>query len=109
MLKVIIAEDEISQRESLTHLLESEGYSVVATSNGKSTLKQLKKDIEIRVLITDLQMPDMSGFDLIRSVRANQSLYVYIIVVSSTYDKTSMLKALKLGADDFLAKPVHPE
>lgn len=61
------------------------------------------------MLITDLQMPDMDGFDLIRSVRANQSLYVYIIVVSSTYGKTSMLKALKLGADDFLAKPVHPE
>lgn len=47
MLKVIIAEDEISQREALTHLLQNEGYSVIATSNGKTALKELKKDIEI--------------------------------------------------------------
>lgn len=109
MLKAIIAEDEFSQREAIAHMLKNFGYNVIEASNGKEALNKLKKDIELRVLITDLQMPVMDGFELIRSVRRTQSLYVYIIVVTSARETEDMLKALSLGADDYLFKPVNPE
>lgn len=109
MHKVLIVEDELLQRKTLCNLVASEGYEMTEAANGREAQQQLLNDIELNLLITDLNMPEMDGFELIKSIRKNESLYTYIIVLTSIDDRASLLKALSLGADDYLLKPVHPE
>lgn len=104
--KVLVVEDEMTQRRLLRAKLEAEGYQVIEASDGRQGLKSCLDDSDIRLVITDLNMPEMNGFELIQAVRGNESRYTYIIVLTSRDDKDSLVKALDLGADDYLQKPV---
>jgi len=105
--KILIVEDEATQRRLLRGELEREGYSVIEAYNGQGALEALHDDPEIRLVITDLGMPEMDGFQLIQAIRRNESRYTYIIVLTAHEDKVSLIKALTLGADDYLTKPVN--
>ena len=107
--KVLLAEDEMTQRRLLRAQLEREGYKVIEAANGRQALQIALDDPDIRLVITDLIMPEMDGYQLVRALRENESRYTYIIVLTSMEDKDSMVKALALGADDYLTKPVYPE
>ena len=61
------------------------------------------------IIITDLDMPGMNGFQLIEEIRRQEMARTYIIVLSASDDKSSVVSALALGADDYLVKPYHPE
>jgi len=86
-----------------------EDSDVHEAENGFDALEKLSDDPGIRLLLTDLAMPEMDGYDLIRSVREKELRYTYIIVLTSIEDRDSLLKALSLGADDYLTKPVFPD
>lgn len=110
--KILIAEDDLAQRMLLRMTLEGEGYEVIEAENGLEALARLDEHSEylnLRLLITDLSMPEMNGFGLIRTIRDREVHYTYIIVLTSNDDEGSLVKALSLGADDFLTKPVKPE
>lgn len=109
MIKVLVVDDELSQRDALAHLVAFEGHQVEVAENGREAQEKLNKDIDLRLIITDLNMPVMDGFDLIRSIRSNESMYTYIIVLTSIDDRDSTIRALLLGANDYLLKPVHLE
>ncbi len=104
--KVLVVEDEQTQRRLLQAKLEKEGYQVVLAADGQQGLQAFLDDPEIRLVITDLSMPIMDGFGLIEALRSNESRYTYIIVLTGLEDKTSLVRALALGADDYLSKPV---
>ena len=104
--KVLVVEDEKSQRRLLQIKLEKEGYQVTQAADGQLGLQAFLDDPEIRLVITDLSMPNMDGFELIEALRSHESRYTYIIVLTSHNDKASLIKALSLGADDYLSKPV---
>lgn len=89
--------------------LEQGDYTVIEAGNGEEAYKVLDRDQDVRLVITDLDMPVLSGFDLIRRVRESDLRYRYIIVLTSSEEKNSLVNALSLGADDYLAKPVMPE
>jgi putative two-component system response regulator len=89
--------------------LELAGYEVLQAEDGKKALEILSENPDIRLLITDLAMPVIDGYELIKAVRENELHYTYIIVLTSMDDRRSMLEALSSGADDYLLKPVHPE
>jgi diguanylate cyclase (GGDEF)-like protein len=61
------------------------------------------------LVITDCMMPEVGGFELVQRIRAAQSSYVYIIMVTSIADKDNVVRALAAGADDYLTKPFHVE
>ena len=110
--KILIAEDDPAQRMLLKMTLEGEGYEVHEAGNGVEALARLDEHSEylnLRLLITDLSMPETDGFELIRTIREKEVHYTYIIVLTSNDDDESLVKALSLGADDFLTKPVKPE
>jgi len=109
MSKVLITDDDRVQRLILRKNLEAEGYEVYEAVNGLEAMKILSDDPDIRMLLTDLVMPEMNGYDLIRRVRETSLRYVYIVVLTGMDDKASLLRALSLGADDFLTKPVFPD
>ena len=107
--KILIADDDPAQRTLLNLCLSQGDYSVVEASNGSEAFEVLDREQDVRLVITDLDMPVMSGFDLIHKVRESDLHYRYIIVLTSSEEKDSLVKALSLGADDYLAKPVMPE
>jgi putative two-component system response regulator len=109
LTKVLVTDDDRVQRLVLRKTLEAEGYEVHEAVNGAKALKILSDHPDIRILLTDIVMPEMDGYDLIRSVRNNALRYMYIIVLTAKDDKASLVQALSLGADDFLTKPVFPD
>jgi len=106
--KILVVEDSMDQRLLLKTILEQEGHKVFEAQNGHEALKICQDNTGIRMVITDINMPEMDGYDLISEIRRKQVHHIYIIVVTTLDDKKSMIKALSRGADDFLSKPIFP-
>jgi len=107
--KILIVEDALDQRLLLKVILGQKGYKILEAENGTEALKICQENMDLRIVITDINMPQMNGFQLIEAIRKFQVRHIYIIVVTSLDDKKSVIKALSCGADDFLSKPVLPE
>ncbi len=106
---VLVADDDMGQRLILKANLKGDGYRIMEAENGREALEILSSNPDIRLLLTDLAMPDMDGFELIKIVREREIRYTYIIVLTAADDRESLLRALSLGADDYLTKPVFPD
>ncbi|MEE4242112.1 MAG: HD domain-containing phosphohydrolase [Desulfopila sp.] len=107
--KILVVDDDPSQRLLLKMCLQKDNYSVTEAAHGAEAYTLLEKDPDIRLVVTDLDMPVMNGFDLIAKVRDSDLRYRYIIVLTSAEDKGSLLRALSSGADDYISKPVQPD
>ena len=107
--KVLIVDDAVDQRFLLRAVLEGECHEVIEAGNGLDALKICQDNADIRIVLTDINMPVMNGYELIEALRAQQSHYIYIIVITSTDDGESIIKALSCGADDYLSKPIVPD
>lgn len=103
---VVIAEDEITNLLLLSGILSIE-YDVLSAENGAQALKFLKDNQgRVSMLLTDLIMPEMNGFELIRTVKADPELdRIPIIVLSSSGDAKTEVECLRYGAVEFLPKP----
>ncbi|MBQ2527260.1 MAG: response regulator, partial [Spirochaetales bacterium] len=103
---VVVAEDEITNLLLLGGILSIE-YNVLTAENGVQALKILKENAgRISLLLTDLIMPEMNGFDLIRTVKADPELEkIPIIVLTSSGDAKTEVECLRYGAVEFLPKP----
>ncbi|MEO7774190.1 MAG: response regulator, partial [Steroidobacteraceae bacterium] len=87
--------------------LEEEGYRRVVTSNDPAGTVELLRDSQASLLLLDLVMPGVSGFDVLANVRADPELkYLPVIILTAANDAEHKLRALNLGATDFLSKPV---
>jgi len=107
--KILVVEDEKTQRRQIRMRLEEEGYSVLEAANGWEASQLFLKNPDIRLVLTDLLMPEMDGFQLTEFIREMQSRYVYIIVLTILEDRDSIVRSLSLGADDYVCKPVFRE
>lgn len=103
---VVVAEDEITNLLLLGGILSIE-YNVLTAENGVQALKILKENAgRISLLLTDLIMPEMNGFDLIKTVKTDPELEkIPIIVISSSGDAKTEVDCLRYGAVEFLPKP----
>lgn len=108
-MKVLIAEDSPSQRLQLRHNLETAGFEVLEADNGGEALKIFETTSDLHLVITDISMPVMDGYDLLRAIRRKQSSSVYVIMVTASKDRESLVKSFHLGANDFLTKPIFPQ
>ena len=106
--KIIVVDDDPAQRMLLRMCLEGDGYEVFEADDGEKAYQLIAKNHDLRIVITDLDMPVSNGFELIEKIRGEEIHYTYIIVLTSKEDESSLVKALSLGADDYLAKPVKP-
>jgi two-component system, OmpR family, KDP operon response regulator KdpE len=105
-LKVLIVDDEPPIRKLLRMGLSTQGYEILDATNGKTALALLEEKPDL--IILDLGLPDMQGLDLLAAIRArNES--VPIVVLSSRGDESVKVRALDLGADDYLTKPFGME
>ena len=105
---VMVVDDSLTVRKVTGRLLEREGYEVVTAKDGVDALEQMK-DVLPAVMLVDIEMPRMDGFDLTRQVRADpRTRHIPIIVISSRTAEKHRDQALQLGVNAFLGKP-YPE
>lgn len=109
-MKVLVAEDSSTSRLFIKILLEQYRFKVVEAVNGQEALAKLESDPEIRMLITDHNMPLVNGYDLVRMLRYNSRFQDLVIIgLSAEGDNTLSAKFIKAGANDFLKKPFYHE
>lgn len=106
---VLVIEDEMTQRRILTNHLEREGYHVLSAEDGEEGLVIWRENPKVRVIITDLLMPNIDGFGVVEQVRKDEAHYTYIIVLTSLSERQGLVRALTLGADDYVTKPIFKE
>jgi putative two-component system response regulator len=102
---VLIVDDEYSGRQTLESVLDGDGYNIVMAENGFEALEKARS-IQPDVILLDIMMPGMTGFEVCQKIRSDPLVAeIPIIVLTALDDRDSLLKALKAGADDFIAKP----
>lgn len=107
MMRILLVEDEEQLQKIIKMNLELEGYEVVTSGDGKKAL-QLVNNQHFDLLILDVMLPEISGFQICEQVRLKNSK-VGIIIISAKDTSQDRIKGLKLGADDYLTKPFHLE
>jgi DNA-binding response OmpR family regulator len=103
MTRVLVVEDDPAIREGLTDNLAFEQYDVIAAPDGE-TAYTLIHDRRPDVVLLDLMLPQMSGYDLCRKVRA-EGWSMPIVMVTARGEETDRIRGLDLGADDYISKP----
>jgi DNA-binding response OmpR family regulator len=103
---LLFIEDDDAIRLALRLALEDEGYTVVEAVNGAEGLLAFRRQ-EIDLVLLDLRLPDLSGFDVCRALRADS--IVPIIMITAQTDTHDMVAGLEAGADDYVTKPVVPK
>ncbi|TVR20441.1 MAG: DNA-binding response regulator [Ilumatobacter sp.] len=106
MYSLLFIEDDDAIRLALSLALEDEGYDVREAPDGMSGLAAFEAR-EADLVLLDLRLPDMSGFDVCRALRAKS--IVPIIIITAQTDTYDMVAGLEAGADDYVTKPVVPK
>ena len=103
MQTLLFIEDDRDIRAALRLALEDEGYKVLESSDGQSGLRTFASE-NIDLVLLDLRLPDLSGFDVCRELRSK--ILVPIIMVTAQTDTHDLVAGLEAGADDYVTKPV---
>jgi diguanylate cyclase (GGDEF)-like protein len=107
-LSVLLIEDNTDQRELLAILLQRDGYHVTTAENGAEGLEKLAKK-PAQIVLSDIMMPKMDGFELIRRIRSNADFKnIYLIFITARVLEGERVQGLDLGADDYILKPFSP-
>lgn len=101
--RILIADDESSLREMLVIMLQREGYLVDEAENGEIALEMLGKN-EYDLMISDIQMPKVSGIELLRGIRERE-IEVTVLMITAFSSTEDAVEAMKLGAYDYITKP----
>jgi sigma-B regulation protein RsbU (phosphoserine phosphatase) len=109
-LRILIAEDDEITAKILEAMAETLGYKTMVAANG-SIAWELYQAYHPRIILTDWQMPEMTGVELCKKVRAAETdQYTYIVILTAAFTrKENYQEAMAGGADDFLAKPYNRE
>jgi|YNPMSStandDraft_1061717.scaffolds.fasta_scaffold00023_57 two-component system alkaline phosphatase synthesis response regulator PhoP len=101
--KILVIEDESNIRELLKDNLEYEGYEVYEAEDGETALKMVKES-NYDLIILDLMLPKLNGYEFLKGVRKFDRL-IPIIILSAKSEEIDKIKGFDLGADDYLTKP----
>ncbi len=102
---ILIVDDEKGQREILKTILSDEGYDVVTASNGKEALRAVYEGV-FDAILTDLKMPDLDGVQLLTNILKNR-IHTSVVIMTAHGTIDSAVEAMKLGAFDYLTKPLE--
>src|SRR6266436_2790554 len=104
-LQILIAEDSATQAQRLQHILEQHGYRVTAAANGRLALEAAQHS-KPALIISDVIMPEMNGYELCSRVKADARLsHVPVVLVTTLSDPHDVIRGLECGADNFILKP----
>jgi signal transduction histidine kinase len=108
-LQILIAEDSATQAQRLQYILEHHGYRVTAAPNGRLALQAARRD-KPALIISDVVMPEMNGYELCRQIKLDEQLRdVPVVLVTTLSDPRDVIRGLECRADNFILKPYEAE
>ena len=105
MFNILVVEDNLDIREMFCHALTSNGYNAYSASDGEKALDVLDEQV-IDLIIADIMMPNMDGYELTETLRKYKN-DTPILIVTAKDDYDSLQKGFSIGADDYMVKPVN--
>ncbi len=103
--RILVVEDDPDVARSLTQGLEREGYQVLREDTGEGAVRRARES-NPHLLLLDVRLPDISGFEVCRRIR-EQGLRMPVIILTVQDDEVDKVVGLEVGADDYLTKPYH--
>lgn len=108
-MKILVVDDESPILELIKYNLQKEGFSVITAENGSKALEYARLDKPDLILL-DLMLPDMTGFDICRILHNDKrTSNIPIIMATARTDDEDIVSGLELGADDYITKPFSPK
>lgn len=104
--KILIVDDEPLIRDALAFKLTKDGYDVDTAEDGEKAIQKIESE-EYAIIISDIMMPFISGFELVKILK-ERGTDAPVLMLTSLNSETAVLKAFDLGADDFMTKPFSP-
>jgi CheY-like chemotaxis protein len=109
-LKVLVVDDDVRNIFAMTSVLEASGLEVIYAENGQAGIEALTKDPTIDLVLMDVMMPGMDGYETMRAIRANPIFRgIPIVAVTAKALKDDRKKCIEAGASDYLPKPVDTD
>jgi DNA-binding response OmpR family regulator len=106
--KILIADDNKNIREALTSILEDEGHELWMAKDGAEALKKVR-EVSPDILILDVMMPEVSGYDVCRAVKSDPDLKkTFILMLSAKGQAAEQEQGKEIGADEYIVKPFSP-
>lgn len=106
--RILVVDDDPANREMLSRRLKRLGHTVEVAENGRRALEMIARE-PFDLMLLDLQMPEINGYEVLERVRADDALRDLPIIVLSASDETSRVAhCIEMGAEDYLAKPFEP-
>ena len=103
---ILVADDQVSNRELLDELLTTQGFRVVTVPDGAAAVKELTRT-QVDLVLLDVMMPHLNGFEACEKIKNNPETYLIpVVLITALSDKQDRIKGIKAGADDFLTRPV---
>lgn len=105
---ILVVDDHEMNRDLLARYLKRDGHTVLAAENGRQAMAMVIMR-RFDVVLLDLMMPEMTGFEVLARMKADEDLrHIPVIVVSALEDTESIAHSVELGAEDYLTKPINP-
>ncbi len=106
--KILIADDNENIREALTAILEDEGYALWIAKDGAEALRKVR-EISPDIIILDVTMPEISGYDVCRTIKNDPDLKkIFVLMLSAKGQATEQEHGREAGADEYMVKPFSP-
>ena len=103
---ILVADDQPSNRELLEELLTTQGFTVITACDGASVLEVLAR-VQVDLVLLDVMMPHLNGFEACEKIKNNPETYLIpVVLITALCDKQDRIEGIKVGADDFLTRPV---
>ena len=106
-LKILVVDDEERMRKLISDFLKIKGYETVEAGDGEEAIDVFFADKEIALIILDVMMPKMDGWEVLKTVREHSK--VPVIMLTARTEETDELKGFEYGADEYISKPFSPK
>src|SRR5882757_5001974 len=110
-IKILVVDDREDNLFSIEAILEKEHYNIVKANSGRSALKILLQQHDFSLILMDVQMPDLSGFETATIIYERDKLknIPIIFITAHDYDEEYVFKGYKMGGVDYIYKPINPQ
>ncbi len=106
-VKIMLVDDSSTNNLLYESIFESEGYDVIVCDSGRTALKKLAQKERPNIILLDLMMPGVDGFDVLGKIKENPEIKdIPVIILTAKVDSESEAKAFELGAVDYIIKPI---
>lgn len=103
MKKILIIEDDEAIKIGLKYYLEQESFDIVTATNGEEAIKEIKSNMDISLILLDINLPDISGFELFKKIKVIKNFPIIFLTANDL--EVSIVMGIDMGADDYITKP----